>query len=165
MTTFDAAARHMAALVTSLDQGIVGTDRDGRIQVWNPAAESMFGYAAAEVRGLPFTTIVAPERQLDVTDLLHSVQQGLTASRDSVPCLRSDGGLVDVSLTGSPIRAADDTVSGASIIVRDVTRERERERHTMHLAAIVDCSDDAIVSKDLNGIILSWNRAAERMFG
>ena len=59
----------------------------------------------------------------------------------------------------------DGQVIGASKIARDITERRRLERDARHFAAIVESSDDAIISKDLNGTIVSWNRAAERLFG
>jgi PAS domain S-box-containing protein len=76
-----------------------------------------------------------------------------------------DGRLLTVSLTVSPIRSEEGAIVGASKIVRDVTELRRAEREQVLLASIVASSDDAIPSKDAEGVVSSWNTAAERMFG
>src|SRR5688572_13662014 len=125
----------------------------------------MFGYAAAEIIGRSIRLIVPPDRQAEEDHVLGAVARGETVEHFETIRQRHDGTLVPISLTMSPIRDASGTVIGASKIVRDLSRTERIQRDALRLAAIVESSEDAIVGKDLNSIVTSWNAAAERMFG
>ena len=155
----------LAAIVASSDDAIVSKDLTGIITTWNAAAERMFGYTADEAIGKSITILIPSERLPEEEYVLSRIREGLAVERFETVRRRKDGRLIDVSLTVSPIRAADGTIIGASKIARDVTESGRIEREALRLAAIVESSEDAIISKDLHGIVQTWNRSAERMFG
>lgn len=137
----------------------------GVITSWNTAAERMFGYSPEEIIGQSVLKIIPEELQKDEPATLSRVAVGERIEHFQTTRLHKNGSRVEVSLSVSPIRNHEGDVVGAAKIARDITQQRLDERSTRQLAAIVDSSDDAIVSKDLNGVITSWNRAAERIFG
>ena len=78
---------------------------------------------------------------------------------------RKDGSLVEISLTVSPIKNTEGRIIGAAKIARDITERKRFEEFEKRFSSIVEFSDDAIVSKDLDGIIKTWNPGAEQLFG
>ena len=159
------AAQHFVAIVESSDDAIISKDLDGVVLSWNRAAEKLFGYEAREMIGRPIRVIIPWDRQSEEDAVLAAVRRGETVDHFETIRQRKDGSLVPISLTVSPIRNQDGDIVGASKIARDLTRVERAQSDALQLAAIVDSSDDAIASKDLDGVIRSWNRAAERMFG
>ena len=156
---------HLAKIIESSDDAIFSQDLDGVLLSWNPAAERLFGYTAAEAVGRSVHLLVPPGREPEEQDVLARIRAGQDVTHFETVRRRRDGRLVEIALTVSPIRDDTGRVIAASKTARDIT-ERQRAALAMRrLAAIVDSSDDAIVSKDLDGIILSWNRSAERLFG
>jgi len=150
------------AILESAHDAVIAHLLDGTVTFWNPAAERMFGYGATEAVGGSIRRIIPPELLAEEDFLLARIVRGESLPDFRTICVGKDGHQVSVSLTVSPIRNAQGTICGASRIARDVTT---RTHTDAVLAAIVASSDDAIVSKTLDGIITSWSAGAERMFG
>jgi PAS domain S-box-containing protein len=152
----------LAAIIASSDDAIVSKDLNGVVRSWNPSAERIFGYTAEEMIGRPITVLFPPDRLEEEPQILARLQRGERVDHFQTVRLRKDGTPVAVSVTISPILDATGRVIGASKVARDVTASVEMEGR---FRAIITSSDDAIVSKDLNSIVQSWNDSAERMFG
>jgi PAS domain S-box-containing protein len=161
----DVAHGRLASIVAWADDAIITKDLAGTITSWNRAAERMFGYTEAEAIGQSIRLIVPPERYEREENLLPRIRAGEGVDHYETVRIRKDGQPVEVSLIVSPIVTPGGQLIGVSNIARDLTEIRRLERDARHFAAIVESSDDAIISKDLNGTIVSWNRAAERLFG
>jgi PAS domain S-box-containing protein len=164
MSAIDTAGL-LAAIVASSDDAIISKDLQGRVTSWNGAAERLFGYTADEMVGQHIRRIIPADRQAEADFVLSRIRSGLDVDHFETVRQAKDGTLLQISLTVSPVRASSGVIIGASKIARDITERKRMESDALRLAALVESSDDAIVGKDLNGTIQSWNRGAERMFG
>ncbi len=160
----DSAAR-LAAIVTSSDDAIISYDLDGTITSWNTAAERLFGFEANQILGQSIRMVIPDDRADEEDRILERVRAGVRVDHLETKGLRKDGSIVDLSISVSPIRDTQDDVIGVSRIARDVSERRQMERDALRLAAIVRSSHDAIIGKDLKGIIQTWNKGAELIFG
>ena len=125
----------------------------------------MLGYKAEEIIGKPVTTLFPADRLDEEPGVLRRIVAGERVEHFETVRKRKDGTLIDVSLTISPIRDESGKIIGASKILRDITEQKKAQRARMLLSAIVESSDDAIASKDLDGILMSWNQGAEKLLG
>jgi PAS domain S-box-containing protein len=154
-----------AAIIESSEDAILSKSLDGRILSWNNAAVRLYGYQPEQIIGQPITVLVPPELHEEEQRILEQISQGAQIEHYETARLTREGQRLEVSLTVSPIRDAGGRVVAASSISRDVTEQRRAHRTRAQLAAIVESSDDAIVGKNLDGIIQSWNAGATRIFG
>jgi PAS domain S-box-containing protein len=155
----------LSAIVESCDDAIISKDLNGVITSWNRAATQMFGYSAQEMIGKPVLVLFPEELKHQEEDILRKLRAGEKIDHLQTIRVRKDGRRLNVSLSTSPIRDSQGRVIGGSKIVRDVTDHNQTGEARRRLAAIVESSDDAIISKDLNGIVTSWNQGATRLFG
>jgi len=157
--------RYLARIIESSDDAIVSKDLNSTIQSWNRAAERIFGYTAEEAIGRSIRMIIPADRQDEEDAVMARIRKGDSVSHFETIRMRKDGSFVPISLTVSPVHDDRGVVIGASKIARDLSDRIGAERAARRLKAVVESSDDAIITKSLDSIITSWNRAAERMFG
>ena len=111
----------LAAIVESSDDAIVSKTLEGRILSWNPGATRIFGYQPAEVIGKPITIIIPEELHGEELQILAKLRRGERIDHFDTVRVTKDGRRLAISLTVSPVRAADGTVIAASKVARDVS--------------------------------------------
>lgn len=155
----------LSTIVESSDDAIVSKDLNGIITSWNAGAKRIFGYSEVEIVGKSITTIIPKNRLHEEEEILKNIRSGRRV--DHMETIRIDkwGKKIPISVTVSPIKNALGEVVGASKVARNISDKLRGEEKQAMLSAIVESSDDAIISKNLNGIIMSWNRGAEKIFG
>jgi diguanylate cyclase (GGDEF)-like protein/PAS domain S-box-containing protein len=161
------AAMDRAGLVSAIEEAsdaVVIADGEGTIQYVNPAYTSMTGYSAGEVIGHnPHRekpeAVAAFHQQVRETVGTGKVWRGEVANR------RKDGSSYLEDITVAPVRDAGGATQRYIAIRRDVTARNAANEAKAFLASIVESSEDAIVSSTPEGVILSWNRSAERLYG
>jgi PAS domain S-box-containing protein len=163
--TADPAHLLLTAIVASSDDAIIGLDLSAIVTSWNQGAERTFGYGKVEAIGQPIGLIIPAEELAAEEEVLRRIRAGESVGHYEAARRHKDGRRVEVSVAVSAVVTADGTIVGVSTIARDITERNRLQRDALRLAAIVESSDDAIISKDLNGIVTSWNRSAERVFG
>ena len=164
--------QRLAAIIDSSDDVILSKDLNGIVTSWNAAAARVFGYSAEEMIGTSILKLIPESLQSDEQTILRHIRAGQPLEHFETVRMTKDGKLLDVSLSISPVKDEKGNVIGASKILRDISTRRQAEqvqedlaKRAAELAAIVESSDDVILSKGLDGIIKSWNGAASRLFG
>jgi two-component system cell cycle sensor histidine kinase/response regulator CckA len=155
----------LSAMIQSANDAIIGKTTKGIVLTWNPGAERLYGYSSAEMIGRDMTAILPRDRSDEEAKILEQIGRGERVEHFDAVRMRKDGRVIHVSIAISPIRDKNGEVIGASHVARDITQSAELELARGRLAAIVESSDDAIISKSLSGIVQTWNKGAERVYG
>ena len=130
---FEASA-WLAAIIENSDDAILSKTLDGTILSWNGGAEKLFGYTAAEAIGQPITIIIPEDRLHEEETIIGQLRAGEKVRSFETVRRRKDGGLVDISLTVSPVKDETGKVLGASKIARDIgPSKRAAERQALLL--------------------------------
>jgi PAS domain S-box-containing protein len=155
--------------LASIGDAVITTDVDGRVTFMNAVAQALTGWPQTDALGhmLPEVFHIVHEETREPVD--NPAFRALRANST----IRLANHTVLVSRTGqeyaiddsaAPIRDETGATVGAVLVFSDVSERRRTDLARAHLAAIVESSDDAIVSKTLQSVILSWNKGAERIF-
>lgn len=131
-----AGPRHFQALVESSSDAILSKDTTGVITSWNPAAERLYGHTAEEAIGQSIRLIIPEERIGEEDEILGRALAGEQLEHYETDRIRKDGTHVEVSLTVSPIRDAEDRIVGASVVARDITERTRARRRAERLQEI-----------------------------
>jgi PAS domain S-box-containing protein len=164
-----AGDRARAHLISSVLDAVVVLDAEERILDFSAAAEELFGIAKAAAVGRDLVELIVPAELRESVRYCLAGGEGevppaeeLLGRRIEMPAQRGDGSEFRVELT---IARTAEPGSGPTVIARDVSHREELERTRAHMEQVVAGTRDAVLSKDLEGIITTWNPAAERLYG
>jgi len=165
-----AEREELRTTLASIGDAVISTDAAGRVRYINAVAEALTGWTQAEAAGRPLPDVFrivdeytrAPADNPTFRVLREGVVAGLAQhtvliARDGTERPIDDSAAPMLDESGAPI--------GVVLVFRDVTERRRAEEAQARLAAIVEWSQDAIVSKTLDGVIRTWNSGAEGLFG
>ncbi len=154
--------RRMAAVIEHSEDAIITKSLDGTITSWNPAAERLYGYSEGEAVGLHISMLETQEAAGETSEILDQIGRGERVRHFETTRLRSDGDVVHVSLSASPIIGGSGEIVGAAVIGRDIG---ERRRDHQKFRALVEAAPDAMVIVDASGLIELVNAQTENLFG
>jgi len=161
----ESQVRRFAALVQASEDAIVSTDLDGVVEIWNPAAERLYGYSADEMLGHPVSVLEPPGRAGEQAALRERLIRGESLRAYDTIRRKRDGTAVEISTHLSPIRDGQGTLVGVSAVIRDITERRAGERQLRLLADALANASDMISVTDADNRFVYVNEAFLRAYG
>jgi len=160
----------LATTLASIGDGVIVTDAEGKITFLNAEAERLTRWKTSDAAGKPLAEVFRILNEMTREPAENPVEKVLSLGKivglaNHTMLLARDGTEVPIDDSAAPIRTGDGPIFGVVLVFRDVTEQRKADFARARLAAIVEFSGDAIVTKNLNGIVQTWNAAAQRMFG
>lgn len=157
-------SQKLQAIVHASPAAILVLDPQGRVKMWNPAAEKTFGWSEHEVLGYPLP-IVPDDKQEEFRTLLQQGLQGKSLTQVEVYRQKRDGTAIDISISTAPLRDAKEQIGGIMAILIDITERKQTERKIREQATLLDITSDAIFVWNLDNQISFWNKGAELLYG
>jgi PAS domain S-box-containing protein len=161
--------RLFSAVVESSIDAIITKALDGTITGWNPAAERLFGYTAAEAVGEHIDLIAPADRLEELRNILARIGRGETIAHHETSRKTRDGRLLDVSLSISPLRSSSGEIIGASKIVRDITESKKTQaalnQEIEERQRIFETSQDLILVTDTKGTFVQVSPSSMTVLG
>ena len=165
-SSFRESESRFRAVFEGAGTGIAVEDLNGRIMETNRALQQMLGYTAEELQAITRRDFTHSRDNKEDTEHFRKL---LAGSSDYYQMekrfVRKDGRIIWGRLTVSMVRDSGGKPQFPLAMIEDITERQRAEEAHQQFAAIVESSNDAIVSKTFDGIIFSWNRAAELVFG
>ena len=161
----------------SIGDAVIVCDSAGKVTLMNPTAVKATGWMIAQAKGEPLGRIFRIINEHTREDVESPVTKVFRVGKvvglaNHTLLVRRDGTEIPIDDSGAPIRDREGEIVGVVLVFRDITERKQNEEalresnaSRLRLAAIIDSADDAIISKNLNGIVNSWNEGATKLFG
>jgi PAS domain S-box-containing protein len=168
---------YLETTLQSIGDAVIVCDSSGKVTLMNPTAVEVTGWTSEQAKGQPLESVfrIINERTRETVEspVAKVLRIGnVVGLANHTLLVRRDGREFPIDDSGAPIRDKNSEIVGVVLVFRDITERKQNEEalrqsnaSRLRLANIIDSADDAIVSKDLNAIVSSWNEGASRMFG
>jgi PAS domain S-box-containing protein len=168
---------YLETTLQSIGDAVIVCDSSAKVTLMNPAAVEATRWTNEQANGQPLESvfrIINEGTRETVESPVAKVLRvgGVVGLANHTLLIRRDGTEIPIDDSGAPIHGKNREIVGVVLVFRDITERKQNEEalrqsneSRLRLAAIIDSADDAIASKDLNGIVSSWNEGAGRMFG